>query len=215
MQLKSLITLLHTLLISMGAWSSEEICGIKYPPPIDFQHYYIDSYLFTFGKYQEEDSEGTWIDPGCFTQHLLVTEVKPKIDDRQQNSSWVFFPEPWYKQKVVHEEKGWKFFKLLNEIQVGDEKYAIFQANTYGNKSTYIKVFLTYPEFKKVFQEHGYLQGDILEDGFIINEEVPWEEARLCEDISTASYPYQKSQYKFSDKSFTKEILEKGECSIR
>ena len=202
--MKAITTILLALLMSMGAWSSEEICGIKYPPPIDFQHYYTDSYLFTFGKYQEEDSEGTWIDPDCFTQHLLVTEVKPKIDDR-----------PWYKQKVIHEETGWKFFKLLNEIQVGEEKYAIFQANTYGNKSTYIKVFLTHPEFKEVFQEHGYLEGDILEDGFIISEEVPWEEASLCEDISTASYPYQKSQYKFSDKSFTREILEKGECSIR
>ena len=187
-----------------------QFCKIEYPPPINYQHFYLDDFLFTSSSLAEYDSNDKWIEPGCFKQYFMITETNLITTP---NGNYETIEEPWFKQKVVWEDSSYKNISLYKRIIGKKRNYGIFTANTFGNRSSYILVFQTKPEFKEISVINGYINSETT-DGFTISEDAPWSVAGECENISNATWPQQTTSYIFNDEGFDTKLIEEGECYI-
>tara|TARA_B100000035_G_scaffold154817_1_gene131855 strand:- start:845 stop:1471 length:627 start_codon:yes stop_codon:yes gene_type:complete len=207
--MKNLLLIL-ALFVGNSFTESNKVCEIEYPPPIDYQHFYLDDFLFTSSSLAEYDSNDKWIEPGCFKQYFMITETNLITTP---NGTYETIEEPWFKQKVVWEDSSYKNISLYKRIIGKKRNYGIFTANTFGNRSSYILVFQTKPKFKEISVINGYIDSETT-DGFTISENAPWSVAGECENISNATWPQQTVSYIFSDKGFETKIMEEGECYI-
>ena len=203
------IFLVLTLLASALLFpESNKVCDIEYPPQLKYEHVYLDEYLFTSAELPQYDANDNWIDPNCFEHHLTVTEAKKSLSP---NGNTELIAEPWFKQKVVWEETGFKNFALYKSMSGKKKSYGIFTANTLGNKSSHILVFQTKPTFKEITVINGYVDQDVA-DGIMISKDAPWSVAEKCENISMATWPQQTTLYKFNDDGYSTKIISEGKC---
>ena len=207
--MKNLLLIL-ALFVGNSFTESNKVCEIEYPPPIDYQHFYLDNFLFTSSSLAEYDSNDKWIEQGCFKQYFMITETNLITTP---NGAYETIEEPWFKQKVVWEDSSYKNISLYKRIIGKKRNYGIFTANTFGNRSSYILVFQTKPKFKEISVINGYIDSETT-DGFTISENAPWSVAGECENISNATWPQQTVSYIFSDKGFKTKLIEEGACYI-
>ena len=122
---------------------SNKVCEIEYPPPIDYQHFYLDDFCLPH-QVAEYDSNDKWIEPGCFKQYFMITETNLITTP---NGTYETIEEPWFKQKVVWEDSSYKNISFYKN-NWKKRNYGIFTA-TFGNRSSYILVFKPSLNLKK------------------------------------------------------------------
>ena len=204
------LILVSVLFVGNANAESNKICEIEYPPPIDYQHFYLDGFLFTSSNLAEYDSNDKWIEQGCFKQYFVITETNTTP---LPNGNYNTIQEPWFKQKVIWEDTGFKNISLYKKIIGKKRNYGIFTANTFGNKSNHILIFQTKPKFEEIAVFSGYINYET-EDGFAISGDAPWSVAGKCENISNATWPQETISYRFNDDGFETELTDKGECYV-
>mgnify|MGYP006437755341 FL=1 len=182
------------------------------PPQVNYIHTQIHDYLFTFTDVSGDSSGGS-IDPFCFKQYFVVTQPNEEPSDE--------FPpyRPlWFKQSALYESTSWSSIHYEGSIgdTQGTSSFAIFLANTYGNKSDHVLVFKTKPAFEKVFEEHGYyLNDEPLNGGFRMRKEWSYDRAAdRCDrsKLSSASMPYDKLEFRVDGDTLISQVVEPGTC---
>jgi hypothetical protein len=209
--MKNLFFTLVTITSLFGSAKAEsgKVCDIEYPPPISYNHFYIDNYLFTASDINEYDSQGEWIDPACFKQYFIVTKAEKKS---APNGSTELIEEPWFMQENIWKISGYQNIVLNKKISGEKINYAAFTANTFGARSNYVLVFQTKPNFQEIAIINGYISSDT-PGGFTISGDAPWPVAKTCEKLSMASYPQQTVLHSFSDSGYVSEITKEAVCS--
>ena len=119
--MKNLLLIL-ALFVGNSFTESNKVCKIEYPPPINYQHFYLDDFLFTSSSLAEYDSNDKWIEPGCFKQYFMITETNLITTP---NGNYETIEEPWFKQKVVWEDSSYKNISLYKRIIGKKRNYGI------------------------------------------------------------------------------------------
>lgn len=191
-----------TLLLLSPWLISDPACDLTEPPLIEYKHYQIDDYLFTYADVSPYDSSGKWTD-WCASSYFIAT--KP-------NYSKDFLP--WYRQDAIFEYsfRDVSFVgSMKNTRKDEEEAYSIFEGDTFGNSGPILMVFMTNPEFKIVFKEHVYID----KENISLNSFTSYERTEnidKCGDVSMATWPYDTFRYTFNNGKYTKKIVKIGQC---
>jgi hypothetical protein len=203
-KIKMRLFLIFAFLMSPLVFSAD--CDSTEPPIIKYSHKQIDDYLFTTVDVSPYNLEGEWVDY-CFANSLIVTDSSGK------NKSLL-----WFEREFLHDD-FWQYTALFKGSFSGTnktftEKYSVYELGSGGSIGSSINVFMTYPEFKSVFDNFVTLE-EIKENGLIVYEKNFNEDSlKSCWDsLSNATWPYNKVEYLFNDGKFFKRIIKEGLCN--
>ena len=193
---------LLALLLLAPFVASEPSCDLDEPPVIEYEHYQIDDYLFTYADVSPYDSSGEWTD-WCASSYFIATKPSYSKDFR-----------PWYRQNVLFENsfRDVSFIGLMkNTYKDEEDAYAIFEGDTFGNSGPIVMVFMTSPEFKLVFKNMVNIDKEKISlNSFISSKRT--ENIEKCGDVSMATWPYDTFRYTFKNGEYTKQIIKEGQC---
>ena len=202
-----MIRLLFPFMIfaSLEVFSGPE-CDPQEPPIISYSHNQIDNYLFTAVDVSPYNRPGEWIDY-CFNNSFIVTDSSGK------NKLLL-----WYQREALY-EAPWMYTSALKGSFNGTNKnskqnYSVFELGSRGNIGSSINVFMTYPSFKLVYENHALLN-DITSNGIIVRaRHLDSDALKECwDDFAMADWPVNEVEYTFNNGEMSKKIITAGQCS--